>query len=210
MSNINMKRQNIKPLVRHQQGFTLVEIAIVLVIVGLLIGGIMQGQSLIRAAKVRDTITTAMDLSAATAAFKARYHVLPGDHPTATTEIQGAAANGNGNGLISAAESVNVPDHLVAAGFIKGDGTNPIKTVYGSAWIVQRTVAMAGGSPCGTAVNNTAPVPPVNNMIVFSNLTGDAAQEIDAKLDDAVFNTGSIRGSVAYNNDTVQCLALPL
>ncbi len=194
----------------QQRGFSLVEMAVVLVIIGLLIGGVMQGQSLIRAAKVRDIITTAADLTTAAAAFKGRYGVLPGDAPTATTEIQGATGNGNGDGLISTAESANVPNHLFAAGFIKGGAIAPIRTTYGSVWLVQRSVAIAAGSPCGVAVNNTAPAAPVNNLVVFSNLPGDAAAEIDGKLDDGLFNAGSIRGSVAYSNAIVQCLALPL
>ncbi len=207
-----MPRQSgeIPPRHDRQQGFSLVEIAIVMVIIGLLLGGVMQGQSLIRAAKVRDVISTAADITAATAAFKERYHVLPGDNPTATADIPGVTANGDGNGLISAAESAIAPSHLIGAGFIKGSSAGPIKTSYGFVWIVQRTVAMAGASPCGTAVNSTAPVPSDSNMMVFSNLTGDAAEEIDIKLDDGSFNTGSIRGSVAYTNATVQCLALPL
>ena len=194
--------------VNRQQGFTLIEISVVLVIIGLLIGGVMQGQSLIRAAKVRDIIITATDLSASAAAFKQRYHMLPGDHPTATAEIQGAVGNGNGNGLISAAESSNVPNHLFTSGFIKGGAVAPITTVYGSVWLVQQSVAITGGSPCGTAV--TASAPPVNNVIVFSNLSGEAAGEIDTKMDDGVFSTGSIRGSIDYSNDSVQCLAMPL
>ena len=199
----------IQPNLR-QGGFTLIEMAIVLVVVGLLIAGIMQGQSLIRAAKVHDIITITTDLSAAARAFKERYRLLPGDHPTATTEIQGAVGNGNGDGFISAVESANVPSHLFAAGFIKGGAAGPIRTSYGFVWLVQRTVAMAAGSPCGTAVNNTNPVPPVNNMLLFNNLPGDAAAEIDTKLDDGLFNSGAIRGSVAYTATTVSCLAIPL
>lgn len=194
----------------YQAGFSLIEMAVVLLIISLLITGIMQGQSLIRAAKVRDIITTANELPLAVAAFKDRYHVLPGDHPTATSEIQGATLNGNGNGLISSNESALVPSHLFAAGLIKGGATAPIKTVYGFLWLIQRTTAMAGGSPCGVAVDSTAPVTQVNNMIVFSNIPGDAAGEIDAKLDDGLFNAGSIRSSSAYSSSIVQCLALPL
>ncbi len=198
---------------RCQRGFTLIEMAIVLVIISLLVAGVMQGQSLIRAARVNDVISIVNDLRFSVNAFKDRYKVLPGDHPTASAEIPGVTANGNGNGLITNFGNPDewdlVPDHLFNAGYIKG-GTGTIRTSYGQAWIVARTVAVGGGSPCGTGVDNTAPVPVVNNMIVFSDIPGDAAEEIDAKFDDGVFNTGAARASDSYATDTVRCLALPL
>lgn len=190
-------------------GFTLVEIAIVLVIIGLVITGIMQGTALIRSAQVRDVISYAADLSAASKSFKDRFHVLPGDSPTATTDIAGATGNGNGNGLISTAESGNVPNHLFFAGLIKGGG-GAIQTRYGGVWVVVTSVAVTGASPCGTAVDNTAPALTDLNVIVFGNLPGDVALEIDTKLDDGAFNSGKARGSVAYTNTTIQCFAVPL
>ena len=191
----------------HQSGFTLIEMSIVLVIVGLLVAGVMQGQSLLRAARVNDVITTANDLRYAVKAFKDRYKALPGDHPTATAEIQGASGNGNGNGVISNAESGNVPDHLFNAGFIKG-GSGTIRTSYGGAWVVAQTVATGGGSPCGAAVSASAPV--VNNVVLLGSLSGDAAREIDTKLDDGVYNSGSVRGSVDYNTTGLVCISMPL
>ena len=115
----------------------------------------------------------------------------------------------NGNGLISVAESANVPSHLITGGYIKGE-VGPIRTSYGFVWVVQRITAMGGGGSCGAAVDSSAPVPAVNNMIVFNNLPGDVAEEIDIKMDDGVFDSGLVRSSAAYSNDTVQCLALPL
>lgn len=204
MSGINTQPEK---AVSPQAGFTLIEMSIVLVIVGLLVAGVMQGQSLLRAARVNDVITTANDLRYAVKAFKDRYKALPGDHPTATAEIQGASGNGNGNGVISNAESANVPDHLFNAGFIKG-GSGTIRTSYGGAWVVAQAVATAGGSPCGATVTASAPV--VNNVVLLGSLSGDAAREIDTKLDDGVYNAGSVRGSVDYNTTGVVCLSLPL
>lgn len=69
---------------RMQRGFSLVELSIVLVILGLLVGGILGGQSLIRASRLR-AVTSEVELYlAATSNFHDRYNALPGDMPDAT------------------------------------------------------------------------------------------------------------------------------
>ena len=76
---------------RKQQGFTLIEIAIVLVIIGLLLGGILQGQSLINSARVRNLISQVDGVKAAFYGFQDRYRALPGDFSQADTQIAGVA-----------------------------------------------------------------------------------------------------------------------
>lgn len=82
---------------RH--GFTLVELSIVLVIVGLLIGGVMVGKDLMSAAGNRAYISQLQKYSTATNAFKLKYDCLPGDCSSATAI--GLANNGDGNGFVS-------------------------------------------------------------------------------------------------------------
>src|SRR5512145_2640915 len=80
------------------QGFTLVEIAIVLVIIGLLLGGILKGQEMITQAKIKNVIADMTGVSAAMYGYQDRYRALPGDDANAT---RWAGANpGNGNGII--------------------------------------------------------------------------------------------------------------
>jgi len=89
---------------RRQSGFTLVEIAIVLVIVGLLIGGVLKGREMITNAKIKRIENDFAGVSAAIYAYQDRYGVLPGDDPSAATRFPGTwrtADNGNGNGNIS-------------------------------------------------------------------------------------------------------------
>ncbi len=69
---------------KKQQGFTLIEIAIVLVIIGLLLGGILKGQELINSARVRNLASQLDGVKVAYLAFQDRYRVLPGDMDTAT------------------------------------------------------------------------------------------------------------------------------
>jgi prepilin-type N-terminal cleavage/methylation domain-containing protein len=99
-----------------QRAFSLVELAIVLVIIGLLFGGVLAGRSLIKAAGLRGTIAQYNDIYTAMTNFHDRYAGLPGDITNAAGFWPGLATNGNGDGTISAAgtcplsEKGNDPD----------------------------------------------------------------------------------------------------
>jgi len=92
---------------KQMSGFTLVELAIVLMIIGLLIGGILRGQELMENSRVNALIQQVKAYQGAKVTFMDAYSSLPGDLPTATTRIPGCNAatpnicgNGNGNGLV--------------------------------------------------------------------------------------------------------------
>ena len=68
-----------------QKGFTLVEIAIVLVIIGLLLGGILKGQEMITQAKIKNVVADFSGISAAYYGYQDRYRAIPGDDPNAAT-----------------------------------------------------------------------------------------------------------------------------
>jgi prepilin-type N-terminal cleavage/methylation domain-containing protein len=123
--------------------FTLVELAIVLVILGLLVGGVITGQNLIRAAELRSVTVEFAQYQSAVLQFKDRYRALPGDMNNATL-FWGAAAtcppthsaplttqatcNGNGNGQINADavttnERFTFWQHLANAGLIEASFT---------------------------------------------------------------------------------------
>ena len=84
---------------RSHAGFTLIELSIVLVIIGLLIGAVFVGRDLIHAAEIRSTISQIEKTKTAVASFKSKYNCLPGDCPNATDYFTGAV-NGDGDGKI--------------------------------------------------------------------------------------------------------------
>src|SRR5690606_23214035 len=91
---------------KTQRGFTLIEIAIVLVIIGLLLGGVLQGQQLIENSRVKSATNSFNGIAAATFSYQDRYGRLPGDDPGALTargaSWSRAATAGDGNGVVAA------------------------------------------------------------------------------------------------------------
>src|SRR4051794_507674 len=91
---------------KRAQGFTLVEIAIVLVIIGLLLGGILKGQEMITQAKIKTPIADFSGIPAAYYGSQDRYRAIPGDGPNAAGRWAAAgtlpaATAGNGNGVVA-------------------------------------------------------------------------------------------------------------
>lgn len=191
-----------------KQGFTLVEMALVLVIIGIILAGILNAQSMIESSRAKDFVTIVEDIRSATAYFKQRYNYLPGDLPTPANKITTVPAlvpgtgGANGNGLIDGAiaavtglaaagsEVAEAPWQLFNAGFISkinaGNAQRRLGTIYGAVHIA--SAATANGLVAGF----TAPGanPNARNVILFQNLTCEIVTEIDNKIDDGVVITG--------------------
>lgn len=89
---------------RHQQGFTLVELSIVLVIIGLIIGGVLTGQQIIQNARVTNALNAIQAYQAQFQTYQQNFGALPGDDPSAATRFPNAVplpVNGNGNGALN-------------------------------------------------------------------------------------------------------------
>ncbi|RLA92930.1 MAG: prepilin-type cleavage/methylation domain-containing protein, partial [Deltaproteobacteria bacterium] len=104
----------------NQKGFTLVEIAIVLVIIGLILGGILKGQSMIQNAKIKRVKSDIDGIVAAVFSYQDKYGYLPGDDPNDGPDV---GASGNGNGIFNSDEYVLAWRHLIKAGFVSGDSS---------------------------------------------------------------------------------------
>ncbi len=130
----------------RQQGFTLVEVSIVLVVIGLLVGGVLVGKDLVRASQLNALGIEKNKLESAIGTFKEKYLALPGDIPNAfsfwtascgtdTTTIA-TGCNGDGNGSIDRldlGENVKAWEHLVRSELIVGgyDGSGTVLTILG-------------------------------------------------------------------------------
>lgn len=180
----------------NQSGFTLLEVAIVLLVIGLLISGVLKGQELIYSAQVKNLITDFARVPLLVHAYQDKYRRLPGDDPAADQHMGAAAAtNGNGNGQIDgnwsdapaggacASETCNFWLHVRLANLV--GGTTTLDADY--------QPLNAAGAPIGIA--STAPVAGWSGsfFVCSAGIQGHHAQQIDANLDDGVTNSGSIR-----------------
>ncbi len=91
---------------RVKRGFSLLELSIVLIIAGLIVGGIIYGQDLIDSARARTIITQIQDLTTATHVFERKYGKMPGDYDEASIILDGSALDGDGNDFIGTARGV--------------------------------------------------------------------------------------------------------
>src|SRR5215831_7259413 len=193
--------------IRRQAGFTLVEIAIVLVIIGLLLGGILKGQEMIQQARIKSAINDFNGVTVAITSYQDRYRALPGDDASASTRwtVQ-APGKGNGNGTLDGFYNANDTSgtggapadgkesnlfwqHLRIAGFVPGltqgtgSGTPPLNAVSG---IVGVESAVVGTNGLGfTAL-----------IVCSSNLPDKVAIAVDTQTDDGTSANGQIRAQL--------------
>jgi prepilin-type N-terminal cleavage/methylation domain-containing protein len=195
-----------------QKGFTLVEIAIVLVIIGLLLGGILKGQEMITQAKIKNVIADMSGVSAAMYGYQDRYKALPGDDKNANPRWS-STTPGNGDGYIqgvyslaapsplssatqtAATESVMFWHHLRLAGFVSGTlADQPFNAVSGKMG-VQTANGAAPGSATGVLSDGAATPTLFSSLMLCSgNLPDKIAISVDAQTDDGAGKTGSVRG----------------
>ena len=201
MQSLPMRRAGRKA----QSGFTLVEIAIVLVIIGLLLGGVLKGQELIENGRVKNAANDMNGIVAAYNSYLDRYRKVPGDDgPGSTLTARGTAwtgmAAGGNNGILDVnagqtftggGEGATFFQHLRAAGFITGNpadaGANALPV---NAW----------GGRLGVINAAVQGRPAARVMVCLGNVPGKAAAALDVQLDDGRPDNGSFRATQGANN----------
>lgn len=189
---------------RNQSGFTLIEIAIVLVIIGLLLGGVLKGQELINSAKVKNLATDFRNIPVFIYGYQDKFKALPGDDANVVAHVNGVLATtpagGIGNGLINGSwdsntttdESIAFWQHVRLAGLAAGPTVIPGSIANDQdPYLPQNAV----GGRIGIESGSTAP--PIVNMkgsyiICSKHILGKFAKQLDTTLDDGVGNTGSL------------------
>ncbi len=88
----------------HEKGFTLIEMSIVLIIIGLIIGGILKGQEVIESSRQKAIINQIDEVRASINTFADRYGALPGDYLRASERLRPDMVDGSGDGIIGAGD----------------------------------------------------------------------------------------------------------
>jgi prepilin-type N-terminal cleavage/methylation domain-containing protein len=193
--------------INKQKGFTLVEIAIVLVIIGLLLGGILKGQELINSARVRNLADQNSGIQAAYYGFIDRYRQVPGDFGSVaasqamgvTIVLPAAASTTDGNGQLdnTLEEAAAVWEQLAKSQFL-GGGFTPATAVPASegAYVTDRvgpSNAFNGALVLTRNQGYTGTASIRLNLHMGRNVPVTIARELDVKVDDGLPNTGVLR-----------------
>lgn len=201
---------------KAQAGFSLMELAIVLIVIGLLIGGVLKGRELIESARLKNIISDVQAYQMATTAFLDKYDALPGDFHLASYQIRSDLRNGNGDGSIEGAglspnsEALAFWSHLATVGLIKSPGMENDSNV-GEFGKGAPSTALGGGftiekSPRG--LKGHWLVLGKKNGIHGDGglLTPEQAMSIDKKLDSGYPNSGKVRGFDGTDRSSRSCV----
>ena len=210
------------PRLQRQQGFTLVEMAIVLVIIGLLLGGILKGQELITSARVRNIADQNSGVQAAYYGFIDRYRQVPGDwgQANAVQSIPGVTTGGNANGRLDGSpvwtEALALWEHLSKSGFIQGN------YIGGTAAPTQNDTNLAPRNAFNGFLvlfqssdyyNDATPSAKLN-LVLGAGIPVNVLAELDRKIDDGLPQSGVVRHALttggafgALSHSTADCVS---
>jgi len=191
---------------KKQSGFTLVEIAIVLVIIGLLLGGVLKGQELINSAKVKNFAQDFRNIPLFIYGYQDKFKALPGDDAAAGTHVSGATtattpAGLQGNGVINGNwdtttltdESMLFWQHVRLAGLATGSTVVAANNTYWPTNADGGRIGIESGS--ANYILNTDGTTYLQGAYVVcsAGILGKFAKQLDITMDDGNTQTGSMR-----------------
>lgn len=213
----------------RRSGFSLVELSIVLVILGLLVGGILAGQSLIRAAELRGVTASVTQYKTALNAFRDKYFGLPGDIINATnifsacTDVANNPCNGNADGIIqnisgTQAEELRLWQQLTLAGLVEGSFTGLDSTPH---FVPGTNIPRARIANAAHRIATTGAYGKSGTAITFSNPSSNTtywqyvippneAWNLDTKMDDGRADNGkvlTVNGSNSSGTAATTCVS---
>ena len=187
---------------KQQVGFTLIELAIVLVIIGLLLGGVLKGQELINSAKVKNMATDFKNIQVYIYGYQDKYKALPGDDKFADKNnadaTLAAPASSIGNGVINGAYNSTAPtdesalfwQHVRLAGLAAG----PTNTSDDKYYPINADGGRIGIQSVSGFTKITGPTAMTGAFVICSEgILGKFATQLDTTLDDGETSTGSVR-----------------
>lgn len=212
-----------KTFSKKKSAFSLIELSIVLIVIGLLIAGITGGASLIKSSELRSVMGEARGYAVAVNAFYSQFNMLPGDYDQVIGTSVAGNKNGNieyyGTGPVSESSSawqalkaigavdaitVGAPDAATVAPTF---GTNaPSSKIKSSGWAFDYRTFTEGNNTAAnqnvvvlTGAIGTAVTAGSNTLVQGTNvakatITGADALSIDSKIDDGSANLGKVRG----------------
>jgi prepilin-type N-terminal cleavage/methylation domain-containing protein len=204
---------------RKQSGFTLIEIAIVLVIIGLLLGGVLKGQELINSAKVKNLAGDFKNIPVFIYGYQDKFKTLPGDDSNTPTHLSGASPctgaptvvagkcnvgngviDGNWNDTSAASESYVFWQHIRLADLAPGS-TDTTATNYLPVNAAGGSIGIQSGTTSNTAtpINATAGANAIRGSYVIcsAGILGKFVKQLDTQMDDGNPASGTMMAGVA-------------
>lgn len=216
-----------KSKIISNKGFTITELSVVILIIGLLIGATVSGADLLRNIRLKGVLAEVQEIKSAISQFDQVYEGLPGDITDATDYWSMSAVSGNGDGIVASEASSTASDesfeslnHLTRANLLDGTYTGTYSSAINPGTnVFTASLGKASGIYIKCCSNNsshrdydrgTSGLDINNHIAVFGIYVSDIskrdgiftpneAKDIDAKLDDGNPDTGFIGGSGGWN-----------